>query len=234
MGGEHSYHVTVLDFGVSKVLDSTTLVTQGDFVVGTPQYMAPEQASGEKEIISAKSDQFSMACVFYEMMCGQKAFVGGTLAEVVYQVCHKDPPSLIERNPDIPIAISQAVERAMSKENTDRFANVLDFVNALHGREVDEAMEVESLDFDDSDRAPVDPLADTVAGNRFSAATRISEAEASPTVRERDTGSVSDKVEREPIKEEGGGEVESGRTRCSSFVGWLACRLCHVLPRFVR
>ena len=167
--GKHSYHVTVLDFGVSKVLNSTTFATHGDFVVGTPQYMAPEQASGDTESISAKSDQFSMACVVYEMMCGQKAFEGDRLAEVVFQVCHQDPPSLVQRNPEIPIAISRAVERGMSKEHSDRFASVLDFVEALHEQEIDEPKEGLPLMSADFKRAPLDALSDTVIGRRASA-----------------------------------------------------------------
>ncbi len=131
IGGQEKEHATVLDFGVSKREDATISVTKTSAVVGTPQYMAPEQALGENDTLTAKADQFSLGCLLYEMLAGAPAFGRGTLAEVVYRVCQENPPPLKIVLPDLPVSISDAVARAMSKSTSARFDSVADFVAAL-------------------------------------------------------------------------------------------------------
>lgn len=128
VGGELREHATVLDFGVSKREDATISVTKTSAVVGTPQYMAPEQALGENDTLTAKADQFSLGSLLYEMLSGAPAFGRGTLAEVVYRVCQENPPPLKLLLPDLPASVSNAVERAMSKRPADRFDSVANFV----------------------------------------------------------------------------------------------------------
>jgi serine/threonine-protein kinase len=131
VGGREKEHATVLDFGVSKREDATISVTKTSAVVGTPQYMAPEQALGENDTLTAKADQFSLGCLLYEMLAGAPAFGRGTLAEVVYRVCQENPPPLKILFPDLPAGVSDAVQRAMSKTTSARFDSVADFVAAL-------------------------------------------------------------------------------------------------------
>ncbi|MBT8496404.1 MAG: serine/threonine protein kinase, partial [Deltaproteobacteria bacterium] len=94
VGGDVVEHVTVLDFGVSKIQDSTTVSTDTRALIGTPQYMAPEQAMGENQRIGAGSDQFALACLVYEMLTGKAAFAGDRLAEIVYKVCYSEPTAI--------------------------------------------------------------------------------------------------------------------------------------------
>ncbi len=82
-------YVKVLDFGVSKVLDRST-ITASDILVGTPMYMSPEQACGD-EVVSPSSDVFSLGIIAYEALTGTKPFVGASIPAVLYQVVHCDP-----------------------------------------------------------------------------------------------------------------------------------------------
>ena len=80
--------VKVLDFGISKIRGSQSLRTQDAILMGTPQYMSPEQATGKNTTVDARTDVFALGAIVYEMLGGQPAFAGGSLAEVVYRVVH--------------------------------------------------------------------------------------------------------------------------------------------------
>lgn len=134
VGGEVVEHVTVLDFGVSKIQDSHTVSTDTQALVGTPQYMAPEQAMGENDRLDARSDEFALACVIYEMITGKPAFAGGRLAEIVYRVCHAEPTPLDILVPAMERDAVAAIRRGMSKSPADRFTDVPAFIASLTGR----------------------------------------------------------------------------------------------------
>jgi len=134
VGGEVIEHVTILDFGVSKIQDSHTVSTETQALVGTPQYMAPEQAMGENDRLDARSDEFALACVVYEMLTGEPAFAGGRLAEVVYRVCHSDPTPLDVLVPTLEREVVFAIRRGLAKSPADRFTDVPAFIAALTGR----------------------------------------------------------------------------------------------------
>jgi serine/threonine-protein kinase len=131
--GEVLEHITILDFGVSKIQDSKTISTDTAALVGTPQYMAPEQAIGDHDAISGKTDQFALAAVLYEMLSGQAAFPGERIAEIVYKIVHQEPRPL-NQIAKLPRAITEAITRALSKRPEDRFANMSDFMEALTGK----------------------------------------------------------------------------------------------------
>jgi len=125
--------VKLLDFGISKLMGSQTLQTQEDVLMGTPRYMAPEQAMGRNRDVDARSDIFAFGCMVYEMLCGDSPFAGGTIAEVVYRVVHEHPESLASRMPDLPGRAVAAVDRALAKNPKDRYPDVATFIAELTG-----------------------------------------------------------------------------------------------------
>jgi serine/threonine-protein kinase len=117
----------ILDFGVSKVLDSEGTLT-GDGIVGTPQYMAPEQASGGQ--VTHVSDVYALGAVAYRCLTGRSPFKGKELADLVYQIVHMPPvrPSALGR---IAISIEDVLAVAMAKDPRRRFPSALSFAQAF-------------------------------------------------------------------------------------------------------
>ncbi|MCR4342005.1 MAG: serine/threonine protein kinase, partial [Gemmatimonadaceae bacterium] len=126
-------HACLADFGIARAVDSAaadTLTSTG-LVVGTPAYMSPEQASGEKTV-DARSDQYSLACLLYEMVTGLPPFIGATQQSVISQRFTQPPPSMRAHRPNVPEHVERAVKRALAVVPADRFASVTDFIAALH------------------------------------------------------------------------------------------------------
>ena len=126
-------HVKVLDFGISKIADSRTVLTQETAVLGTPQYMAPEQALGKSSDIDPRTDQFALAAMAYELLTGQPAFEAETLTAALFKVVYTEPRPLKELAPTLPAHVAAAIERGMAKSREDRFPDVVAFVQALAG-----------------------------------------------------------------------------------------------------
>ena len=124
----------VLDFGISKIRGSQTVKTQEAALLGTPQYMAPEQATGQHDKVDERTDVFALGAIVYEMLAGQPAFSGANIPEVVFKVVYEQPADLATLAPAMPPAVLAAVKRAMEKKAEDRFATVADFVEALTGQ----------------------------------------------------------------------------------------------------
>ena len=121
--------VKVLDFGISKVLAGPR-VTQELVVLGTPAYMAPEQARGEGDI-DHRVDQFALASVVYEMLAGQPAFSGDHHVDVMRRVIDANPPPLGEIAPWVPHEIELVLRRALSRDRDQRFPSISRFAWAL-------------------------------------------------------------------------------------------------------
>ena len=124
----------VLDFGISKIRGSQTVKTQEASLLGTPQYMAPEQATGQHDKVDERTDIFALGAIVYEMLSGQPAFSGANIPEVVFKVVYEQPPDLATLAPGTPPSVLAAVKRAMEKKADDRFATVAEFVEALTGQ----------------------------------------------------------------------------------------------------
>ena len=124
----------IMDFGVAK-LDSSKLTSQGD-VLGSPGYMAPEQALEAR--VDARSDLFSLGTVLYESLTGKRAFGKGTFSEILMRLAyeHPAPPSHLIK--DIPPAVDDIVAHALAKNPDERYANadqmVEDIEDALFDR----------------------------------------------------------------------------------------------------
>ena len=123
----------VLDFGISKMLDSETVQTEEHSLLGTPQYMAPEQATGQHQTLDLRTDLFSLGAIVYEMLRGRPAFAGASVPEVVFKVVYEQPAPLPAQ---VPEAVVAAIGRAMAKAPGDRFSSVAAFIEALSGRRI--------------------------------------------------------------------------------------------------
>ncbi|HEY5928381.1 MAG TPA: serine/threonine-protein kinase [Kofleriaceae bacterium] len=123
----------VLDFGISKIRGSTTVKTQDSALLGTPQYMAPEQALGQHKNVDERTDGFAFGTIVYEMLSGQPAFTGETIPEVVFKVVYEQPVPLAQ-HVALPETVTTAVHRAMAKNAAERFATISDLVEALTGQ----------------------------------------------------------------------------------------------------
>ena len=123
--------IKVVDFGISKVKAATTKLTGASVVMGTPNYMSPEQARGQIEDIDHRTDQWSLACIAYEMLTGRGPFVGENAVSLLYQVIHQEPPPLALRAPGLPEGVQRVLSRALSKSMADRFGSITDFSRAF-------------------------------------------------------------------------------------------------------
>jgi serine/threonine-protein kinase len=133
-GGVVAERVKILDFGISKIRGSQTVKTQDQVLIGTPQYMAPEQAEGQNASIDARTDQFALGAIVYEMLAGRPAFSGESVVAVIMNVVAGAPAPLASLVPGLPPPVVAAVERALAKKAADRFADVGGFIEALTGK----------------------------------------------------------------------------------------------------
>jgi len=125
-------HALLADFGVARALDAAggTALTQAGFVVGTPGYMSPEQATGDVSV-DGRSDVYGLACVLFEMLAGEGPFGGATTPEVIARQLSGPTPSPRRARGDIPAHVDQAIRRALAAAPGERFATAKDFVLAL-------------------------------------------------------------------------------------------------------
>jgi serine/threonine-protein kinase len=123
----------VLDFGISKLADGIGNPTRDDRVLGTPGYMAPEQAMGKNSSIDGRTDLFSLATIVYEMLTGKGVFMGDTLAELCTKVLYHTPPPLDELLPQIPRPFAVAISTALSKDPAQRQPEIRTFAEAIAG-----------------------------------------------------------------------------------------------------
>ncbi len=127
-----SGHAVVADFGIAKAISVAggESLTQTGIAIGTPQYMSPEQAAGEKDI-DGRSDLYSLACVLYEMLTGQPPFTGPTVESVVRQHMVEQPRPVSQLRPAVPAVIADVLTRALAKNPADRFSPAAHFAAAL-------------------------------------------------------------------------------------------------------
>jgi len=125
--------VMVADFGVARaVSEMHDKLTATGMVVGTPVYMSPEQAAGEKDI-DGRADQYALASVLYEMIAGEPPFRGATPTATLMRR-FAGPPQPLRPIFDIPEAVEQTIFRALEKEPAARYATILEFLDALEGK----------------------------------------------------------------------------------------------------
>ncbi len=120
------------DFGIAKMLDVPAL-TATAALLGTPHYLAPEQASGGA--ITPATDVYALGVVLFEMLAGRHLFEGESFVQVAMQHLHADPPRLSDLNPAVPSSLAAVVSRALAKDPAARFADGRAFAAALRAAE---------------------------------------------------------------------------------------------------
>jgi eukaryotic-like serine/threonine-protein kinase len=128
----HDGSALVADFGIALAITSAggTRMTETGMSLGTPHYMSPEQATGEREI-TARSDVYALGVVTYEMLVGEPPFTGPTAQAVIAKVLSEDPPPPARQRKTVPPAVEAAVLTALAKLPADRFGSAAEFAAAL-------------------------------------------------------------------------------------------------------
>jgi eukaryotic-like serine/threonine-protein kinase len=129
----HDGQALVADFGIALAVSSAggeTRLTETGMSLGTPHYMSPEQAMGEREI-TARSDVYALGAVLYEMLVGEPPFTGPTAQAVVAKVVTEEPRPLLPKRKTIPPNVEAAALTALQKLPADRFTSAADFAEAL-------------------------------------------------------------------------------------------------------
>jgi hypothetical protein len=129
-------HVKLLDFGISKVLANPAIAkvtreTRHGMVMGTPEYMSPEQARGQTKLIDHRTDLWSAGVVLYEMLAGRPPFEGENYNALLARILEKTYPPLSELRPDIPLSLEAVITRALAFELNDRWQSAEDMRAAL-------------------------------------------------------------------------------------------------------
>jgi serine/threonine-protein kinase len=126
MNGDGQAKVT--DFGIARSLDVDG-VTQTGTVLGTSNYIAPEQASGQA--VTARTDVYSLGVVLYELLTGEVPFPGDNFVAVAMKHINAPAPSVLEKRPDVPLRLAAVVERALEKNPADRFQSMDELIAEL-------------------------------------------------------------------------------------------------------
>jgi len=121
-------HATLMDFGIVKAASSTRLTRTG-LLIGTPEYMSPEQAEGQA--LDGRSDLYSLGVVVYQMLTGQTPFNAPTPNAILYATVNHPPTPLSRLNPTVPSLVEAVVLRSLAKKPADRFQSVAEFADAL-------------------------------------------------------------------------------------------------------
>ncbi len=119
-------NVKITDFGIAHV---KTDYSYERGVVGSPCYMSPEQV--QEKPIDEKSDIFSLGCVLYELLTGEKAFSGDNLFSIMRRISHEDPVPIIKKRPEIPEILDKIIAKALAKDSSDRYQTCMDFAYEL-------------------------------------------------------------------------------------------------------
>src|SRR3712207_7661224 len=132
--------VKVMDFGIARaVSDSAATMTSTAAVIGTAQYLSPEQARGES--VDARSDVYSVGCMLYELVTGAPPFTGDSPVAVAYQHVREDPRLPSSINPEAPPELDAILLKAMSKNPANRYQSAAemrnDLLRALAGHRVE-------------------------------------------------------------------------------------------------
>jgi len=132
----HDGAALVADFGIALAVNNAGggRMTETGMSLGTPQYMSPEQAMGEREL-SARSDVYALGCVCYEMLTGEAPFTGPTAQSIVAKVLTDEPRPLTELRRAVPLHVEAAILTAIEKLPADRFGSAAEFAGALDDSE---------------------------------------------------------------------------------------------------
>jgi len=126
---DHDDRVMLTDFGISKALQAASGFTGTGMIIGTPHYMAPEQAKGQT--VDGRADQYSLGVVGYRLITGQLPFSGDSVHTILYKHIFEDPPTARDVRREVPEFLAAAVHRAMAKDPAHRYATMEEFATAV-------------------------------------------------------------------------------------------------------
>jgi len=133
----HEHRALLADFGIVRVREGTgeARLTESGMSVGTPQYMSPEQAMGEKHV-TGRTDIFALGAILYEMLAGEPPFTGESTQTIVAKMMTASPVPIRELRPAVPTRVAVAIDGALRKVAADRFGTAAEFVDALERDDV--------------------------------------------------------------------------------------------------
>jgi serine/threonine-protein kinase len=123
-------HVTLLDFGILRTRDAKSAITREGMVMGTPHYMAPEQALGLRDV-DHRADLYSLGVLLFECLTGSLPFEAESELRLIQLQAHAPPPEILERAPWVPKAVADVVRRALAKRPEDRYSTGKELAQAL-------------------------------------------------------------------------------------------------------
>jgi predicted Ser/Thr protein kinase len=126
---DHDGRVMLTDFGISKALQAASGFTGTGMIIGTPHYMAPEQAKGGT--VDGRADQYSLAVVGFRMITGELPYTGDSVHTILYKHIFEEVPRAASKRGDTPAFLTTAISRALSKEPDQRFPTMEDFATAV-------------------------------------------------------------------------------------------------------
>jgi eukaryotic-like serine/threonine-protein kinase len=126
-----SGRVKILDFGLARPVDAAGEVTKSGAIIGTPSFMAPEQAAGEK--VDHRADLFSLGAVLYRLATGRNPFAGENVMAILMNLASREPAPLRSANPDIPDAVAELIHRLLAKDPAARPQTAQEVADAFAG-----------------------------------------------------------------------------------------------------
>jgi len=121
--GRRTDYVKLLDFGISKMKQSGSIVTKTNAVMGTPYYMSPEQAEGRNHEADARTDIFALGAILYEMLTGRLAFYAPSVPTALFKVCYEEPEPIANVVPNLPPGLADVIGKALAKDREARYAS---------------------------------------------------------------------------------------------------------------
>jgi len=118
-----SLNIKILDFGIARLLDATTILTNDGEMLGTPAYMSPEQASGRSQKADHRADIYSVGVILYELLTGTTPFIG-TASELVNQICRQEVPLMRLTHPAIPEPVATICQRCLRLSPAYRYSEI--------------------------------------------------------------------------------------------------------------
>jgi len=152
-------HVTLTDFGIARATRETRLTATGT-IVGTPEYMSPEQAKGLQ--VNASSDLYSLAIVAYEMLSGRVPFEAESALALLHKIVYDPLPSICQVNADLPAGVEAVMKKALAKEPDDRYKEAGVFIEMLARTLAGEQVEKAATLVLESERPAPTPMPATV------------------------------------------------------------------------
>lgn len=163
-------YAKVLDFGIAKIIEPIGTYDPGltapDLVIGTPQYMSPEQCS-QASAIDARSDLYSLGVIIYEMLVGHVPFTGPSPTSIMMMHLQDEAPSVLGERPDLPPAVEHVVNRALAKLPDNRYQQVGELVEDLTLAATEEGASVTAVPASSANQRIVVPTRSTAEGVRL-------------------------------------------------------------------